>query len=177
MIQGRYWYLGNLYNLLSFWVHFQTNPKYLHTNSTSHKWPFSAVAELIGKLKIMFQCLFKFMWIGDCFHDLHDPDGTCKFPYGISLQVRCVNLPESGGINIKFYILITDGFFFFFLILLKVPGPIAADFSQTFGDFGIRRKLIFFSLPLVNFTAEKYTVWKILMKMWLVMVTIIELTQ
>ncbi|XP_072019619.1 uncharacterized protein [Amphiura filiformis] len=25
----------------------QTNPKYLHTNSTSHKWPFSAVAELI----------------------------------------------------------------------------------------------------------------------------------
>ncbi len=48
---------------------------------------------------------------------------------------------------------------------LKVPGPIASDFSQTFGVFGIRRKLIFFSLPLVNFTAEKCTVWKILMKM------------
>ena len=48
---------------------------------------------------------------------------------------------------------------------LKVPGPIASDFSQTFGDFGIRRKLIFFSLPLKNFTAEKCTVWKILMKM------------
>ncbi len=61
--------------------------------------------------------------------------------------------------------------------MLKVPGPIASDFSQTFGDFGIRRKLIFFSLPLVNFTAEKCTVWKILMKMWLVMVTIIKLTQ
>ncbi len=28
-------------------------------------------------------------------------------------------------------------------------------FFQTFGDFGIRGKLIFFSLPLVNFTAEK----------------------
>ncbi len=60
--------------------------------------------------------------------------------------------------------------------LLKEPGPIASDFSQTFGDFGIRRKLIFFSLPLVNFTAEKCTVWKILMKMCLVMVTIIQLT-
>ena len=30
---------------------------------------------------------------------------------------------------------------------LKEPGPIASD-------FGIRRKLIFFSLPLVHFTAE-----------------------
>ena len=47
----------------------------------------------------------------------------------------------------------------------KVPGPIASDFPKTFGDFGIRRNLIFFSLPLVNFTAEKRTVWKILMKM------------
>ncbi len=63
------------------------------------------------------------------------------------------------------------------LSLLKVPGPIASDFSQTFGDFGIRRKLIFFSLLLVNFRAEKYIVWKILMKMLLVMVTIIKLTQ
>ncbi len=53
---------------------------------------------------------------------------------------------------------------------LKEPGPITSDFSQTFGDFGTttRRKLIglFFSLPLVNFTAEIFTVWKILMKMW-----------
>ncbi len=49
--------------------------------------------------------------------------------------------------------------------ILKVPGLIASDFLQTFGEFGIRRKLIFFSLPLVNFTAEKCTVWKILMKM------------
>ncbi len=38
---------------------------------------------------------------------------------------------------------------------LKVPGPIASDFFQTSGDFGIRRNLIFFSLPLENFTAEK----------------------
>ena len=51
------------------------------------------------------------------------------------------------------------------LFLLKEPGPIASDFSQTFGDFGIRRKLVFFSLPLVNFTAGKGTVRKILMKM------------
>ncbi len=53
--------------------------------------------------------------------------------------------------------------------VLKVPSPIASVFFQTYGDFGIRRKPIFFSLPLVNFTAEKCTVWKILMKMWLVM--------
>ena len=38
--------------------------------------------------------------------------------------------------------------------LLKESGPIASDFFQTFRDFGIRRKLIFFSLPLVNFGAE-----------------------
>ena len=35
---------------------------------------------------------------------------------------------------------------------------------HTFRDFGIRRKLVFFSLPLLNFTAEKCTVWKISMK-------------
>ncbi len=58
-----------------------------------------------------------------------------------------------------------------------MPGPIASDLFQTFGDFGIGRKLTFCSLPLVNFTAEKRTVWKILMKMWLVMVTIIKLKQ
>ncbi len=34
------------------------------------------------------------------------------------------------------------------LEILKEPGPITSDFSQTFGDFGIRRKLVFFSLPL-----------------------------
>ncbi len=59
---------------------------------------------------------------------------------------------------------------------LKVPSPIASDFFQTFGDFGVRSKLIFFSLPPVNFTAEKCTIWKILMKMWLVMVNIIAYT-
>ncbi len=47
-------------------------------------------------------------------------------------------------------------------------------FFQTFRDFGIRRNLIFFSLPLVNFTDEKCTIWKILMKMWLAIVTIIN---
>ena len=51
---------------------------------------------------------------------------------------------------------------------LKEPGPITSDFSQTFIDFGVRRKVVFFSLPLVNFTVGKCTVWKILiMKMWL----------
>ena len=39
------------------------------------------------------------------------------------------------------------------------------DFSHTFGDFGIRRKLVFFLLPMVNFTAGKFTILKILMKM------------
>ena len=38
---------------------------------------------------------------------------------------------------------------------LKEPGLIASDFFQIFWDSGIRRKLIFFSLPLVTFTAEK----------------------
>ena len=31
---------------------FQLSPKYLHTNSTSHTWPFSAIAELIGKFRV-----------------------------------------------------------------------------------------------------------------------------
>ncbi len=48
---------------------------------------------------------------------------------------------------------------------------------QTFWDFAIRRKLIFFLLPLVNLTAEKQTIWKILMKICLVMVTRIKLIQ
>ncbi len=51
------------------------------------------------------------------------------------------------------------------LLLLKVPGSIASDFFQTFGDFGVRKELIFFSLPLVNFTADQCTIWTILMKM------------
>ncbi len=38
------------------------------------------------------------------------------------------------------------------ILQLTVPGLIVSDFFQTFGD--MRRKLIFFSLPLVNFTAE-----------------------
>ena len=50
------------------------------------------------------------------------------------------------------------------------------NFFQTFRDLGITRKLIFFSQPMSNFTAEICSVWKILMKMCLVMVTIIKLT-
>ena len=34
-------------------------------------------------------------------------------------------------------------------------------FFQTFWDFGIRRSSLFVSLPLVNFTGEKCTAWKI----------------
>ena len=49
-------------------------------------------------------------------------------------------------------------------VTIKEPGPIASEFVQTFQDFGIGRKLIFFSLPPVNFTAENLIVWKILMK-------------
>ena len=45
------------------------------------------------------------------------------------------------------------------LITLKEPGRSdcfdSRIFLQTFGDVGIRRKLPFFSLPLMNFTAEK----------------------
>ncbi len=44
------------------------------------------------------------------------------------------------------------------LFYLKVPGPIASEFFQIVRDFGIKRKLIFFSLPLVNFTTEKCNV-------------------
>ncbi len=43
---------------------------------------------------------------------------------------------------------------------LQEPGLIASDFLQTFWDFGIRSKLIFFSLSPVNFTSEKCTVWR-----------------
>lgn len=38
-------FANNLFSL-------QLSPKYLHTNSTSHTWPFSAIAELIGKLRV-----------------------------------------------------------------------------------------------------------------------------
>ncbi len=49
-------------------------------------------------------------------------------------------------------------------ISLKEPGLITSDVFHRFSNFGIRRKPTFFSLPLVNFTAEKCTVWKILMR-------------
>ena len=58
----------------------------------------------------------------------------------------------------------------------KEPGPIASDVFQTFWDFGIWRKLIMFLITLGEFYSWKCTVWKILMKMWLVMVTMIKRT-
>ncbi len=59
----------------------------------------------------------------------------------------------------------------------KKPGPIASDFSQTFCDFGIRSKLIFFSYTPGEFYSWKCMVWKKVMKIWLVMVTRIKLTE
>ena len=44
---------------------FQISPKYLHSNSTSHTWPFSAVAELIGK--ILTNALYKTNFKKYCF--------------------------------------------------------------------------------------------------------------
>ena len=58
-----------------------------------------------------------------------------------------------------------------------MKGAIFSAFFQTFGDFGITRKLMFFSQPMENFIAEKRSTWKILMEMYLVMVTVIKLTQ
>ncbi len=63
-------------------------------------------------------------------------------------------------------------------ILLHCFKEVRFDFVRFFSNFPrfwYQRKLIFFSLPLVNFGVEKCTVWKIVMKMWLVMVTIIKL--
>ena len=60
---------------------------------------------------------------------------------------------------------------------LKEPSPIFSTFFQTFGDFAITRKPIFFSEPMTNVTADKCFAWKILMKTCLVIVTIIKLTQ
>ncbi len=37
----------------------------------------------------------------------------------------------------------------------KVPGPIASDFSQTFRDFGIRRKIVFFVITRGEFYSWK----------------------
>ena len=55
-----------------------------------------------------------------------------------------------------------------FLRNLKEPVSVFFYF-QTFVDFGIMRKLIFFHNPWkkINFTAEKCTVWKILIKLCL----------
>ena len=60
---------------------------------------------------------------------------------------------------------------------LKEPGSIALELFKPSEilvrpDFGISRKLIFFSEPLVNFIAE-CTIRKILLKIWLAMETIL----
>ena len=53
-------------------------------------------------------------------------------------------------------------------MLLKEPIPIVSTFFQTFGDFGITRKLICFwawqiGKPMAYFRAGKCSVWKISM--------------
>ena len=62
--------------------------------------------------------------------------------------------------------------------LLEEAGHGIVQTMQSFGDFDItKRPYFFFSKPLSNFMAEMCSVWKILMKMCLVMVTIIKLSQ
>ena len=48
-----------------------------------------------------------------------------------------------------------------------------STFSQTFWNFGIKRCPIFFLSPTRNFMAKRYSLGKITVKMWLVMVTMI----
>ena len=50
-------------------------------------------------------------------------------------------------------------------------------FFQTFRDVSITIKLVFFSYHMTKFTAEKCSVWKIVVKTCLDMVTIIKLKQ
>ena len=50
-------------------------------------------------------------------------------------------------------------------------------FSRTLWDIGINRCSIFFSLPTRYFIAKRYPLGKVTVEMWLVMVTIIKLTQ
>ncbi len=55
------------------------------------------------------------------------------------------------------------------------PGLIASDFFQTFWDFGIQKEVhIFLITPGEFYSWKKCSVWKILMKIWLVMVSIIK---
>ncbi len=84
--------------------------------------------------------------------------------------------PNTGFLYL-FLTFLTFWHFFSCWFQLKVPGSIASVFFSNFQRFWYQRKAHIFSLPLVNFTVEKCTVWMILMKMGLVMVTIIKLTQ
>ena len=63
---------------------------------------------------------------------------------------------------------------------LVLKEPSRDFFSKPFTDFGSTRKLYLFhtdGLTIKYFTAGNCSVWKILMKMYLVMVTMIKLTQ
>ena len=91
-----------------------------------------------------------------------------KFQKQFMLNAGAMNWTEGGTILTNQ----ATGFVHSAAILeLKEPNPIFSTFFQTFGDFRITRKL------MANFTAEKHSIWKILMKMWQVMVTITKLTQ
>ena len=64
---------------------------------------------------------------------------SCQFEEAISVAVKSHNSQHM-----------------WIIMELKKPGLIASDFFQTFWDhFGIRRKLVFFPLSLVNFKAKK----------------------
>ena len=55
--------------------------------------------------------------------------------------------------------------------------PMRFQLFSNFWDFGIVRRRIFFWQPFSNYTVENCFLWKILIKTWLVMVTILKLTQ
>ncbi len=73
-----------------------------------------------------------------------------------------------GEANMKVLCLLFQPFqryLYYFVFSVQGAVQLIASFSpKTFRDFGIRRKLILFSLPQVNFTAAKCTLWRKLMK-------------
>ncbi len=60
---------------------------------------------------------------------------------------------------------------------LKVPGPIASDFFSNFQKFWYQKKAHIFLITPGEFYSWKLYCLEDIMKMWLVMVTIIKLTQ
>ena len=150
-----------------------------------------------------FYCMFEFRWmcysVGPYF--LHFPTPfphfffprttcwniiSCLSHYHItclslcnSLEVLAVfllgSLSWSCAIKLSFITLMMTTRELNILIFLKKPIPVFSTFFQTFGDFGITWKLIFFHNPWqISRTAGKRSVWKILMKMFLIMVTTIN---